>query len=157
MTETSSKVWWDNLIQTLSTLQLINMRREGKLMTQTRNSTTKDFAVVKSYACKRCGKVYKNLPDACSCRDRLHMGMTVGPFLLLSDDYTDGWRVNCRLCDMIGSQHRSNIKRAKSCGCKPSHIDILSHSLDFVKYVCNRCEDATTSHYPVIQWCCNDE
>ena len=115
------------------------------------------FTTIEMFECSNCGKLYKYRPPRCVCEEKLEVGLLVGPFKLIGRHRKDHWQVECKLCGMFKTTHRTNLRRSTSCGCKPRHIKILKLYEDEVKYKCLRCNEVSKVGYPVLEWCCDVE
>lgn len=113
-----------------------------------------DFKKITRYQCTDCDKIYTYEPSKCSCKDILAKDKVVGSFKLVEPADDDKWHVICLICDNDVEIHRSNIRRQKSCGCKPKHIHILGITEKSVNYLCTKCTDTKVVVIPILEWCC---
>jgi len=112
---------------------------------------------IKAYQCLRCNKIYLNdCPEQCQCQSKLDKGNIVGPFLILGKKLNDGIPVRCLLCYSSTTVNYTCIRRQKSCGCKPRHIDIITVSEENVRYLCKKCGKYTTQEVPILAYCCEE-
>jgi rubredoxin len=116
------------------------------------------FVEYKAFKCTKCGKVYENeAPPSCVCEISLQPGKIVGTFQLLAKMEDRNWNVICLLCGLETKINSSNMKRQKSCGCKPRHIDLIDMSADSARYKCRKCRTSYTEETPILLWCCTEE
>jgi hypothetical protein len=117
--------------------------------------TTTDWIEVQSFKCSRCSKIYHELhPDKCICRSPYEVGNIIGPFKIIGAKVDEKIPVICVLCDCSKDLHYTAIKRQKSCGCKPKHIEVIESTEDFIRYKCNKCGKTVSDELPILHYCC---
>jgi DNA-directed RNA polymerase subunit RPC12/RpoP len=113
----------------------------------------------KIYVCTECGKTFENKVATCAeCSKAIRPGKVVGPFRVIKKTFMNGkYVVECLLCGYEATVGVTNLKRQKSCGCKPRHIETRSVTEHSVRYYCSRCGKVRVEEPPVLEWCCMEE
>jgi hypothetical protein len=115
-----------------------------------------EFTEVTQYKCTKCGKLWSSVPVECTCARKYEPGQQINVFKLVErSEVGRTWRVICLLCDCYTDISTSNLRRQKSCGCCPKHIEPLSINDEFVRYKCNKCFSYKSEKLPVEEWCCD--
>ena len=106
------------------------------------------------WICDRCERIFPGeKPTQCTCETAIQPENVVGAFEILSKANGQKFNVICLFCGLDRVVHRSNIRRQKSCGCKPKHIEILFNTEDKVRYTCNKCGKTISTDLPIERWC----
>lgn len=108
------------------------------------------------YRCDRCKRIYEEAPNRCVCERTIYVvGERTGSFIILDKGEQENYfLVRCILCGTTSELYYTNMKRQKSCGCKPLHIKIESISTDSLAYTCKRCNKTSIIKPPVVTYCC---
>jgi len=111
----------------------------------------------KIWVCTDCNKVFEHHVGECpECSNAIKDGYVYGSFRVIRRSVTGGrFIVECIPCGYETDVDRTNLRRQKSCGCKPRHINILSVSESAIRYFCSRCRDTKVEEPPIFEWCCN--
>jgi hypothetical protein len=111
---------------------------------------------IKAWKCEKCQRIYFDKPAACSCVAEISQGNLIGCFKVINRNNGRKLTVTCLLCGLDTEVDSSNIRRQKSCGCKPKHIDILSNTEQEVRYRCKKCTKTHVEGLPAMEWCCEE-
>lgn len=115
------------------------------------------FKDVKAFECVRCKKVFLgDHPPECGCSLVLEEGKRIGSFQLQKKLPERNWSVICLLCSLETRINGTNLKKQKSCGCKPRHIEILAISDLELRYRCRKCGTTYSEKMPILMWCCEE-
>ena len=109
---------------------------------------------ISAWKCDKCERVYFDRPASCTCTKEITDGNVVGCFRIISKSNGRKFSATCLLCGLDTEIDTSNIRRQKSCGCKPKYCDVLSNTDAEVRYRCKRCGKILVSELPIMVWCC---
>ena len=112
---------------------------------------------IKAWKCRKCERVYFDKPTVCACVSAIEPGNIVGCFKLLTRSNGRKFTAQCLLCGLDTEIDASNIRRQKSCGCKPRHCEILNNTETEARYRCKKCQKTILEDLPVMVWCCDLE
>ena len=109
-----------------------------------------------TWKCTKCKRLYHEELKFCQCEGEISVGHTVGVFKILTKNNGRKLEVTCILCGLDTEIDTSNIRRQKSCGCKPRHIDVINSSEKEIRYTCRKCGKSHVVDVPVFSWCCDE-
>lgn len=110
------------------------------------------------YRCSNCNRIYEEEPNKCICERTVYIvGERFGPFIILEHVDELQIKVRCILCDSTRIIAYSNIKKQKSCGCKPRIAEIIELTGETLTYRCRKCGKALTKRLPIVAYCCEDK